>query len=276
MDAEVLESLRAQVRPLLNLGAPADAVAAYYALYHDPQRSALYVSWIGTRNSRGFVVGGSDEGGFFRDMRDMSAFAAGRPDGFVALCQTGQRLFQPTVILRTPNAHSAANLLRHALAPGRPYYLITTPDLRDAVAEVAAIEQPELNRVFELDLARFEPQINVLVVAERGPNGLPRFVIRSQGEVAAEAGVAWQSPHYAELSVTTRSAAQGRGWGRAVVSACTQWVVQSAKRPLYIAAEGNAASLALAGAVGYVDTGIREYAGDAVCLPDPEADPDLW
>ncbi len=216
MDAEVLESLREKVRPLLNLSAPADALAAYYALYHEPQRTALFISFTNSNVPDGFVVGGTAEGGFFRDM---TSYTAADATGFVALCQTGQRLFQPTLVLRTPHAGAAVNLLRHAMTPGRPYTVITTPDLRDALAEVAVIEQPELNWVFELDLARFEPQINVLVVAERGVNGLPRFVIRSQGEVAAEAGVAWQSPHFAELSVATRPAAQGRGWGRAAGAA---------------------------------------------------------
>ncbi len=237
--AESLETLRAQVRPLLSLSAPADALYVYYALHHDPQRTRLYVH----------------------------TGASGRADGFVAVCQTGQRLFQPTVILRTPSAQAAVELLRKALVPGRPYYLITTPDLRDAVAEVVTIEQPQHNRLFTLDLARFEPQINVLVVAEQGLYGLPRFVIRSGGEIAAEAGINWHSPHFAELAVVTRPTAQRRGWGRAVVSACTQWVVQSARRPLYVAEEHNTASMALADAVGYVDTGVREYAGDAICRP---------
>jgi len=245
-----LEELRAQVQPLLDLSAPADALAAYYALYHDPQR--IHRGTAGRRGGRcadGYVADG---------------YVA---DGYVAVCQTGQRLFQPTVVLRTPDARAAVELLRQALTPGRPYYLITTPDLREAVAEVVTIEQPELNWVFELDLARFQPQINVLVLAERGVSGLPRFVIRSAGAVAAEAGVAWLSPHFAELSVATHPAAQGRGWGRAVVSACTQWVVQTARRPLYAVTEGNVASMALADTVGYVDTGVREYAGAAVCLP---------
>ena len=232
-----LENLRLKVRPLLHFSAPADALAVYYAFYHDPRRTRLYVH----------------EGN------------AGRAEGFVVVCQTGQRLFQSTVVLRTPSADAAVELLRRALVPGRPYYLITTPDLRDTVAEVVDIEQPEINRVYRLDLSRFQPIINVLVVAEQGLGGRPRFVIRSQGEVAAEAGLNWYSSHFAELFVYTVPSAQGRGWGRAVLTACTMWAVRSARQPLYIVSEGNEPSIALAEATGYVDTGAREFAGEGVC-----------
>jgi len=234
-----LERLRLKVRLVLDLSAPADALPAYYALYYPPTRTRLYVH---------------------EDATD-------HVDGFVAVCQTGQRLFQPTVVLRTPDARAAVELLRQALAPGRPYYLITTSDLREPVAEVLGIEQPEINRIYTLDLVRFQPLINVLVVAEQGLGGRPRFVIRSQGEIASEAGVNWRSPHFAEVFVRTMPAAQGRGWGRAVLSACTRWVIRSARQPLYIVSERNDPSIALAEGVGYVDTGAREFAGEGVCRP---------
>jgi GNAT superfamily N-acetyltransferase len=237
MQMDDLERLRLKVRLVLDLSAPADALAAYYALYYDPTRTRLYVH---------------------EDASD-------HVDGFVAVCQTGQRLFQPTVVLRTPDARVAVELLRQALAPGRPYYLVTTPDLREPVEKVLDVEQPEVNRIYRLDLVRFQPLINVLVVAEQGLGGRPRFVIRSQGEIASEAGVNWHSPHFAEVFVRTMPAAQGRGWGRAVLSACTRWVIRSARQPLYIVGERNDSSIALAERVGYVDTGAREFAGDGVC-----------
>ena len=232
-----LESLRLQVRSLLDLAAPADALPVYYALHHDPVRTRLYVHEDTT----------------------------GRVSGFVAVCQTGQRLFQPTVVLRTPDARAAVELLRQALAPGRPYALITTPDLREAVAEVVEVERAETDRVYRLDLFRFQSSINVLVVTEQGLGGRPRFVIRSQGEVVSEAGINWDSPHFAEVFVYTAPAAQGRGWGRAVLAACTTWVIRSARQPLYVAGEENAPSLRLAEAVGYVDTGAREFVCEGVC-----------
>ena len=234
----VLATLRDRVRPLLNVSAAADALPVYYALYHDPARTQLHV-------------------------RDG---ATGRPEGFVAVCRTGQRLFQPTVVLRTPDARGAVELLRQALTAGRPYYVITTPDLRDVVLGVVQIEQPERNHLYRLDLARFEAPINVLVVAEQGLRGLPRFVIRAQGEVAAEAGINWMSPYFAAVSVQTKLEARGRGWGESVVAACSRWVTRSGRHALYLVNENNAASLALAKAAGYVDTGVREFAGDGVCV----------
>jgi hypothetical protein len=232
-----LESRRLKVRSLLHFSTPSDALFVYYAFYHDPRRSELHIH----------------------------EDADGRTDGFVAVCQTGQRLFQPTVVLRSPSTGVASELLRTALVPGRPYYVITTPDLRESVLDVLDIDRPETNHVYRFDLFRMQTSINVLVVAEQGIGGLPRFVIRSQDEVAAESGPIWQSPHFSELYVRTVPAAQGRGWGRAVLEASTAWSVRSGRQPLYVANETNEASLALAKTVGYIDTGAREFAGEGVC-----------
>jgi len=231
-----IESLRLKIRPLLHLSAPADALFAYYAFYHDSSRTALYV----------------------HEQPD------GRADGFVAVCQTGQRLFTPTVALHTPNASVALDLLREALIPGRPYYLITTLDLRDVVTKVLTIGQPEVNHLYKLELHRINVALNVLVVTEQGEGRFPRFVIRSQGQVASEAGVNWMSPHYAELFVQTKPWARGRSWGQAVLAACSMWAVRSARHPLCVVNAHNEASMALMRAVGYVDTGVREFAGEGV------------
>jgi GNAT superfamily N-acetyltransferase len=235
-DGGNLIAQRDQVRLLMNPRAPADGIYAYYALYHDPKRTRLE------------VLEGSGS----------------RPVGFVAVCQTGQRLFTPTVVLRSTDPSAAVVLLRTGLAPGRPYYVVTTPDLREAVLEAVSIERPERNHVYILDLARFREPINVLVVAEQGLGGNPRFVIRSQGEVAAEAAISWLSPYFAEISVHTQPAARGRGWGRSVVAACARWVTQSGRRALYVVEHRNEASVALAKATGFVDTGVREFAGEGV------------
>jgi hypothetical protein len=231
------EKLRLKARTLLHLSDPADAMYAYYALYHDPDRSQLYVH--------------EDDGG--------------HADGFVAVCQTGQRLFQPTVVLHAVRYSVALELLRQALIPGRPYYLITRPGLRKAVAKTVDVEQPAVNRVYRLEMSRFQHAINVLVVTEEGLGGLPRFVIRSQEETAAEAGLNWASSHFAEIYVRTEPASRGRGWGRAVLTACTMWAIRSARQPVYVVDETNESSVALAEATGYVDTGAREFTCHGVC-----------
>ena len=130
------ESLRLKARTVLHLSDPTDALYVYYALYHGHERTKLYVH----------------------------EDSAGHADGFAAVCQTGQRLFQPTVALRARGADVAVDLLHQALTPGRPYYVITTPDLQDAVAEVVDIEQSEDNRIYKIELFHFRSVANVMVV----------------------------------------------------------------------------------------------------------------
>jgi hypothetical protein len=228
---------RLKIRSMLDLSAPADALLAYYVFYHDPERTGLYVH----------------------------EDAAGHADGVVAVCQTGQRLFQPTVVLRTPKEKVALDLMRRALTNTRPYYMITTLDLRDVVAQVVRVEQFQVNRIHCVDLSRLKSAINVLVVPEEGLEGRPRFVIRSQGEIAAEAGTTWMSPHFAALYVRTTPAARSRGWDQAVLVTCTRWSIQSGRQPLYIVDEKDRSALALAAEVGYINTGAREFAAEGVC-----------
>lgn len=232
-----LDRDRLKIRSLISLSAPADALYAYYAFYHDRKRTELTIH--------------EDR--------------AGRADGFVAVCQTGQRLFQPTVALRTPKAPVAVELLREALTPGRPYYLITTVDLREAAAEVVEIPEPEINRVYEIDLSRFEYRVNVLVVAEEGIEDRPRFLIRAQEEIVAEAGVAWLTPHFAGVYVHAAPPAGERGFDRSVLGACTRWVIRSGRHPLAMVDVQDDSTTSLVEAVGYVDSGARELVGDVIC-----------
>jgi hypothetical protein len=227
---------RLEREEFLSLTEPRDALAAYYALYHDPGRSQLWLHYE----------------------------AGDRIDGFVAVCQTGFNLFQPTVILRARDAKIADTLLHEALYPGRPYYVVTTPTLDLVVRAVIQLEREDINRVYRFDPLRYLPEINVLVQPARTPDGLPRFVIRSRGQTASEAGVNWRSPHFAELFVYTQPWAQGRGWGKAVVAACASTLVQAGVQPLYMFSEGDQASARLAESAGFVDTSAREFAGSGI------------
>jgi hypothetical protein len=222
----------------LFLAEPKDALAAYYALYHDPGRTGL---WLHEN-------------------------ANDRIDGLVAVCQTGFNLFQPTVVLRARDNEVAVALLRKALQPGRPVYVVTKPTLDLAVQAVVQLERQEYNRVYNFDPSRHRPEINVLVRSARTPDGSPRFVIRSRDQTASEAGINWRSPHFAEMFVHTQPWAEGRGWGKAVVAACANTLVQAGVQPLYMVTEGNQASISLAESVGFVDTGAREFAGSGVCF----------
>lgn len=217
----------------LSLAEPRDGLAAYYALYHDPGRTRL---WL------------------FCDPNE-------RISGFVAVCQTGFSLFQPTVVLRARDDDSAVTLLHQALHSGRPYYIVTTPTLSAVVRVVVQLEREEYNRIYRFDPRRYRPEINVLVQPTRAPDGLPKYVIRSRGQIASEAGVNWRSPRFAELFVQTQPWARGRGWGKAVVAACASTLVQAGVQPLYMVSEENEASIRLAESAGFVDTGAHEFAG---------------
>jgi len=233
-----LDDKRLKIRSLISLSAPGDALYAYYAFYHDPERTELTVH----------------EG------------AGGRADGFAAVCQTGQRLFEPTVALRARRADAAVELLNRALTPGRPYYLITTVDLRDAAGEMVEMADVEIDRVYGIELSRFEYKVNVLVVSEEGIEGRPRFVIRTQEEeVVAEAGVTWLSPSFAGVTVRATPPARERGFGESVLAACTRWVIRSGRHPLAAVDLQDEDTTALVEAVGYVDTGAREMVADAIC-----------
>lgn len=230
-----LTKLRQEARALLDLSAPRDGLPAYYALYHDPARTELYV-----------------------ERED------GSPAGFLSICQTGRDLFRRTAVLRARQPRTAQRLLQRGLKPRRPYYLITTLELQSVVEQALEIEESETNRVYRLDMSRYSPKINVLVTLSRTDDDSVRFIIRSQDKVAAESGINWQSPHFAEIYVWTAPQARGRGWGKSVVESCANWLIRSGVRPLYIVSEDNVPSIRLAESVGFVDTHAREFAAEGM------------
>lgn len=236
-----LQDKRRAIRHLLRERDPADAMAAYYALYHPDDRTTLVVSPLADGQ---------------------------HADGYVALSRTGIDLFRPLVTMRLPTdrnpsaTEAAAALLRQALGPGQPV-IISAPDrYLPLLQALCHIQSHERLRLYALDGRQFEPVINVLVTRAEGPGGLPRFTIRSSQlgteEVAATASLNWQSPNFAEIAVSTRPQFRRQGWGRSVVAALCQHVLASGRTPLYVVAEENAASIQLAETVGFADTGARE------------------
>ncbi len=233
---------RQAIAPLLNAHNPEDALATYYALHHGEARTKLVVH------------------------RDN----LGRPDGFMAVCQTGFDLFQPLVVLRAWPAPAAAELLRSGLSPLRSYHIVVPPSLGPIVEAGMNIQTAAIHRLFEARPATFRPVINVLVVSSPGPDGQPRYAVRAaNGQVVAESGTNWRTDEFAEVFVHVEPAARGRGLGRSVVSACTANLLQAHLRPLYIVDQENAESIAIAEGLGYSDTGAREHA--YVASPRPSA-----
>lgn len=223
---------RQAIAPLLRVHSPADALAAYYALHHGEARTTLAVH--------------CDEWGL--------------ADGFIAVCQTGFDLFQPLVVLRAPGVPVAADLLRGALSPLRSYHVVVPPALAPAMEAEMDVQAAATHLVFEARPADFKPVINVLVMSSRDPGGALRFAIRAaDGHVVAESGTNWRTDEFAEVFVYVEMAARGRGLGKSVVSSCVVHLLESNLRPLYIVEEDNAESVAIAEALGFVDTGAREF-----------------
>ena len=232
------DTWRSALQPLLNDRSPADALAAYYAFHHSPDRTELFAHYSGER---------------------------GRADGFLVRARTGLDLFRPLVTFRADAEAVAQALFQDGLPPHRPVYLVAPEGLGEWAAKFLTLADMELHRVYRFDPDRYKPEINVLLMSTVGPDGTPRFEIRSAGnKPGAVAGVNWQSDRFAEIYVHTEPAVRGRGWGKAVVSALARQLLQAGRSPLYVAAQTNEYSIRLAESVGFIDTGYRELVAQGV------------
>ncbi|MDH7475391.1 MAG: GNAT family N-acetyltransferase [Anaerolineae bacterium] len=213
---------------LIDPTAPEDALTNYYAFQHP--RTTL----------RTFSRGGGIE-------------------GFLAICQTGQDLFAPLVVMRAFADDVLEALMREHLDPRREYLFNVREDMIAVLRRHLDIWDEAISRIYTVDQMSFRPVVNVLVQPGFTVNGHPRFEIRSGGEVSAVAAVNWQSDRFAEIGVNTVPAQRGRGWGKAVVSACTAVVLSAGLTPLYVVAEDNQPSIHIAETLGYRFTGKREF-----------------
>lgn len=229
-----LEAVRAAIRPLLDQRDPADALAAYYVFSHPIQRTQLIIY----------------------------PASAKRAEGYVAISRTGLDLFRPLVTMRLPDKDQggAAELIRDALPEGSSVILYAPLAYEPLLQAFFEIESDEKYRLLFLEPGRFKPVINIHVTQATGPNGLPRFVIRSpqdNSQIAAASGLNWQTSNFAELSVSTAPGQRRQGWGRSVVASMVQYILDSGRTPLYVVGDYNDASLRLAESVGFVDSGKR-------------------
>jgi GNAT superfamily N-acetyltransferase len=228
-----ISAQRTAIKPLLS-DRPADAVAAYFALEHDPRRTKIF-----TR-----------------------ADAHRRVVAFVAVCQTGLDLFRPLVVMRSDDTAALQEALREALAPRRQYLFNAPPALKPDLEQVVSLSGEAINAIYTLDTADFKPVVNILVQTSRTPDGLLRATVKARdGSNAAEAGTSWQSSKYAEVFVQVVEGARGRGLGKSVVSAVSASVLELRRTPLYVTGTNNAASRRLAERLGYHDTGSFELSG---------------
>jgi hypothetical protein len=236
------EEARAALAPLLNGQSPADALPAYYALHHPLSRTEIFVH---------------------------HSPALRRADGFLVRARTGMDLFRPLVTFRSDTEEVMQTLLREGLTPNRPYYLAVPESFGHWVQKRLSLSEAEVHRIYRFSSPPTPPPLNVLLVTSRGADGTPRAEIRSTANKAgAVAGVNWISPRWAEIFVHTDPAVRGRGWGKAVVASVAQQIVALGRTPLYVTAESNEYSIRLAEAVGFVDTGYREYVAQAIRIQE--------
>ena len=229
--AKGLDERRREVRALLSASDPGDALTSYYALWHDPRRTKLAVHY-GTE---------------------------GTARGFLTVSQTGADLFRPLVTLRAPDASTVGELVRSSLVKQRVYNIIVPEPLASYVRDHLEVSEPAWERVYQMDVARYQPIVNVLVQRVAGPDEAQRYQIESQGEVVAVSGTNWRSPTFAEVFVAVDPRGRERGWGKSVVSACVADLLAERIRPLYSVQEGNSVAIHLAEALGFVDTGRRRF-----------------
>lgn len=241
-----LERVRPRLRSLLDPQSPADALASYYALYHSPDRSELFIQ------------------------PEDAAQGSAPATGFLVRARTGLDLFRPLVTFRAETESDLAALVARGMQPGWPVYLTVPESLATWANKHLAVTEAELHRVYRLNPQRYEPILNALAVTSTGADGLPRVEIRAGDRPGTIAGVNWQSPEFAEVYVYTLPAVRGRGWGKAVVASLVGLIQQAGRTPLYVVAESNEYSIRLAEAVGFDDTGHREYVGQAVRPMPPE------
>lgn len=248
MDNRDLAEQRRAIRPLLDEGHPADAAAAYYAFYHAAGRTQLFVYPPGAARARGYA----------------------------AVSRTGIDLFRPLVTLRLPedDPEGAADLLYEALPPEAAAFVHAPAAYAPLLNAFFHVQSERKLYLYKLDRRRFEPEINVLVTRSSTPDGLPRFVVRpthpeSEGEIGASATVNWQAPHFAEVAVYTNPAYRQRGWGRSVVSALCQHLLESGRTPLYEVTQQNRPSIQLARSVGFINSGAEKILLEGTLRPRP-------
>lgn len=238
MTSPAPHSQRDLVRPLLDDRSPGDALAVYYALHHDPGRSAIVVH---------------------RDPKNPN-----QADGFLVRAQTGQDLFRPLVTFRAASPEVALELFRAGLQAGRPNYFAVPIAWAGHLNRHLRVSDAIAHRIYQLDPDHFQPIVNIFVTRAEAAEGLSRYEVRQADKVYASAGVNWRSPRFAELYVYVDPAARGRGWGRSVVASAARDTLEAGLTPLYVVAEDNLASIRIAEAVGFADTGLREYVCEAV------------
>jgi hypothetical protein len=233
---------RGKLAELLAPRSASDAMAAYYALDHPAERVSLFAS-------------------FQRDAR---------PKGFLVLARTGLDLFRPLAIPFAGQDDNLQELLRAALKPGQPVLLDLPIAQRAAAEEVVDLSDVKAAEVLNLDPALYVPQINVLVVETRTPDGWPRFEMHSGEVLQAAAGLNWKGDHFAEVYVEAQPAAAARGFHGIVLGVMAGYLLGERRIALYRVADDDYDAKNVAMNTGFRRTSTRRISAQAVLRELPE------
>jgi hypothetical protein len=233
-------SERGQLADLLAPRSAADAMAAYYALDHPSDRVTLFAHL--PRN--------------------------GKPNSFLVMARTGFDLFRPLVIPFAGHGETLKALLQAALKPGQPVLVDLPVGNRSLAEEVVELQDVREAEILRLDPSLYVPQINVLVLESRTPDGWPRFEIHSGDKLQAAAGLNWRGDHFAEVYVEAEPAAEMRGHRAAVLSVIVGHLLGERKIALYRVENKDFAAKAEALDLGFRRTGARKVSAQAILRQD--------
>ncbi|MEM7798851.1 MAG: GNAT family N-acetyltransferase [Chloroflexota bacterium] len=232
-----LKVQRNALRSLLDERSPADAMAAYYAYYHDADRTNLITQ-----------------------PRNPGAEGA---KGYIAISRTGIDLFRPFLTMRLPikDYEISMRLLRQALPPKAEAFIGCPIHYGPLLGSFCDFISEQQLALYSISKRNYEPVVNVLVSRE-DQNGSARFVIKKaingKRTAVAAAGLNWESPNFAEVAVRTWSEYRRQGLGKSVVSAIVNHILATGRTPIYAVNVNNVASIALAEQLGFRDTGYRQ------------------
>jgi len=220
---------REQLAPLLNVEAANDALATYCALHHPAEKLKLFVS--------------SDGGG--------------KPNGFLAIAQTGMDLFRPIAVPFVASLKILQELLGEALKPGQPVLLYLPLEQRDWLMDELILTETRITELLRLDPMSFRPIVNVLVLEVGTPSGLPRFEIRTKSGSFAAAGINWLGERFSEVYLEADNEAQVRGLALSVLSAMNNHLLEENRISLFRSDDINGLRYDELLSIGYRATGTR-------------------
>lgn len=230
---------RGQLAPLLNSQAASDALATYCALHHPAEKLKLYVSSAG----------------------------GGKPNGFLAIAQTGMDLFRPLAVPFVASSKILQDLLKAVLKPGQPVLLYLPLEQRDWLMDDLILTETRITELLRLDPMSFKPIVNVLVVEVGTPNGLPRFEIRTSSGSSAVAGLNWIGERFSELYLEADHEARVRGLALSVISAMNNHLLQENRIPLFRFDATNNLDYQELMSIGYRSTGTRTLITQVLLKP---------